>query len=221
MRTYSRTIENPPPYDQAAELVTEKLWLCRVCGKAWSAERAPGDTFDPEQAARACHTGQRPCGKDGCTDLTVPHHTYCRAHLEESRDVRWAKRARAPHVEGPVWSDTLEEWFDDVDAAYSRAFDTLEDEKREASDAAVRAELERMRLRLGKPVCARPFDVMAHIDDLLPTEDEFDEQRLKPLNPIVEKLNEALEQLGTLSWTVGEEAVDLDAYFVAGANRAR
>ncbi len=58
--TYTRPkkrAETTPSHEEAAEKKTVTVWACRVCGRAW--EDSP--RFDAENAARACHTGQRRC----------------------------------------------------------------------------------------------------------------------------------------------------------------
>lgn len=218
------SVPNPPPYAEAAVRVTLDVWACRVCGKAWPLESDDPQVkawqaariFDPEVAARSCHTGQRPCTREGCTELTVPHRTLCSEHLAESDAERWEKRKRVPYGGGPVWSDLLDDWFSDLgdaeDAAARRVSERLDIDS--PSNAQVHEELAEMRLVVGRPVYARPVDLARQVEDLLPDDEDSGDAflaRLNDLSPLVDALNDALAKLGPVSWLPGAEAIDLDA----------
>lgn len=209
-------VPNPPLYHEAAELVTERLWRCRVCGKAWSADRAPGGTFDAEAAARYCHTGQRECDAEGCRNPTEPFRTVCSKHLARIQADRWAKRKRVPYGGGPVFSDTLDEWFESLDDAEDTAAARVTERVGidHPDDVLIHTELEEMRLRAAKPVYARTVDLVRFVEDELPDDEDAADRildRLNALQPLADALNKALAGLGPISWVPGDEAIDLDA----------
>jgi hypothetical protein len=215
-----RSVPNPPPYEEAAEQRTVTVWACRVCGHAW--EDAPG--FDAEKAARACHAGVYPrCGAEGCPDRTAPHRTLCEKHLAEAARATWEKRpVEKWDGEAMIYSDALDEWFQDPDAALEKAADRVlslgtrraDDggtlpEDTEPTATELREELEAMRLGVGVPVRAPYFDLGEFLSDLMPSDEYGDGPDTSSCGPAAEALNAALEALPPLSWTTGKARLDL------------
>lgn len=106
-------------YEQAAELRTETLWACKVCGRAWNPA-----TFDgAERAARGCHAKDHPCINEGGRSRTPNARRESGRGSDAGEDERWAKKLSEAELwdgESPVYSDRLqryyfhESWEDDI-----------------------------------------------------------------------------------------------------------
>lgn len=187
-------VEKPFPHAEAAELRTEKLWVCRSCGRAWAAEEWG------ERAARTCCTYQKPCGHEGCVSLSGRHDSFCPPHQAMREAEAWAKRERG-HLNGHmIFSDRLDKYFagegEVWDYAEELAGEALEDDTlRDPTADEIRAEIEKMRLLLCEPEKPPVFEAARHLEDWLPEGDHDSWLDNEDLREAEKAVNSALEGL--------------------------
>jgi len=195
----------PPPFhlwSDAAKWVEIKGWACKKCSRLYGV----GD--HAERIARWCCAKEVPC--NDCGKMTEKHYTLCLSCRGKADIARHAKRTRKPWNDLMLWSDANDCWYEDLDAAIDAAASELyqENGRIQPTNAEIAERLEDMRLLLAEPITARPFELIDHVRDDLPTEDDGDPD-LSGCDVAVEALNKALEELGPLSFNYTNVALDV------------
>jgi len=195
----------PPPFHlwpDAAKWVSIEGWACKTCSRLYGV----GD--HAERSARWCCSKEVPC--NDCGVMADKLYTLCSSCRQKAAIARHAKRKRAPWNNLMLWSDAGDRWFDDLGAAIDAAAWELDKATGKATDAELKEKLEDMRLLLAEPTYARPFELMEHVADDLPTEDDGDPD-LSGCDAAVEALNKALEEIGPLSYDYTNVALDVES----------
>lgn len=211
----------PPPFhlwSDAAKWVEIKGWACKKCS------RLSGVGDHAERIARWCCAEEAPCSD--CGKMTSKSYSLCHGCSETAAVKRHAKREKKPWNDLMLWSDAGDRWFDDLDAAIDHAASELYgesedqvfyegstndkgiDDRHKPTDAEILEKLEDMRLLLAEPITARPFELIDHVRDDLPSEDDGDPD-LSGCDAAVDALNKALEELGPLSYNHTNIALDV------------
>ena len=184
-----------------------KGWACATC------RRFCGDGDHAERMARWCCVKEVPC--DECGKMTVKNWSLCTGCRSVKEAERHEKRKKVPApADMMLYSDSLNEWFDNEDDAWSHAADQVEMLLgRDPTGDEVREKLEEMLLLHSNPVRPRELELSDMASDLLP-DDDCDralDRLADEIGPQLEALNEAIEKSSPLSYTETDVAVDVAA----------